>query len=166
MNKLTLNFYNSATLQVAKNLLGKIIHFYGKKIIINETEAYIGQDDPACHAAKGLTARTEVMFGRAGVSYVYLIYGMHYCLNFVTEAENFPAAVLIRGGYCPITNQYINGPGRLCKHLGITKNHNKIDIVNNEHFFLTEGIIVLPEAIHQTSRIGISQGLGACRESI
>lgn len=152
---LTQEFYNRPTLEVAKELLGKEMFFYGKQGIITETEAYIGQDDPACHAARGKTKRTEIMFGSAGFSYVYLIYGMYYCLNFVTEEEGFPAAVLIRG--IKTDENHFDGPGKLCRHFGITKEHNAIDIVNSNDFFVSDNNSpALP--FKATPRIGISQG--------
>lgn len=151
---LTREFYNRPTLDVARDLLGKRIVFFGKSGIITETEAYIGIDDPACHAAKGKTARTAVMFGKPGFSYVYLIYGMYYCLNFVTEEEGFPAAVLIRGVMCD--EKHFDGPGKLCKYFGITKEHNEIDIVSSNDFFVED--IGLSPSFKTTKRIGISQG--------
>ena len=95
----TLNreFFEQSTQKVAQQLLGAQLTFGKKTGIITETEAYIGQDDPACHAARGLTPRTKIMYGPAGYSYVYLIYGMYYCFNIVTQQTGFPAAVLIRG---------------------------------------------------------------------
>ncbi|HEX5647819.1 MAG TPA: DNA-3-methyladenine glycosylase, partial [Nitrospira sp.] len=93
-------FFNRPTLTVARSLVGKyLVREHGKGTIagkIIEVEAYIGSNDKACHASKGRTGRTDVMFGPAGVAYVYLIYGMYHCLNVVTEREEFPAAVLIR----------------------------------------------------------------------
>lgn len=110
---LTKKFFEKNTLNIAKNLLGKrLIRVYrGKEITVRivETEAYHGISDKASHASRGKTARTEVMFGRAGMIYVYLIYGMHYCLNFVTGKEGFPAAVLIRG--IEVDGKFIKGPG-------------------------------------------------------
>ena len=81
MSKLQQNFFEQPTLIVAQELLGKVLVFNNHQGLITETEAYIGEDDPACHAAKGRTKRTEVMYGSAGYSYVYLIYGMYYCLK-------------------------------------------------------------------------------------
>jgi DNA-3-methyladenine glycosylase len=98
---LSRQFFSRPTLQVAKALLGKhLVRHAGGQIVtgrIVEVEAYVGPEDLACHASKGRTARTDVMFGPAGVAYVYLIYGMYHCLNVVTEREGYPAAVLIRG---------------------------------------------------------------------
>jgi hypothetical protein len=95
---LTRDFFHRPTVLVAQELLGKTLVFNGQRGRITETEAYLGQaDDPACHAARGKTKRNAVMFGQAGLSYVYFIYGMYYCFNIVTEDEHFGAAVLIRG---------------------------------------------------------------------
>ncbi len=136
MQKLPRSFFNRPTLTVAQKLLGKNLVFNGQSGIITETEAYIGENDPACHAARGLTPRTKVMFGPAGHAYVYLIYGMYFCLNFVTERKGFPAAVLIRG--VRTNDKYLDGPGKLCKGLGITKTHNGIDICGSEDFFVRD----------------------------
>ena len=99
MARLSRSFFNRSTLKVASDLLGQLLvrKYRGRltKVIITETEAYIGQNDPACHACRGLTPRNRVMFGPAGHAYVYFIYGMYFCLNIVTEAEGFPAAVLL-----------------------------------------------------------------------
>jgi len=84
---------------------------------IVEVEAYVGPHDLACHASKGRTMRTDVLFGPPGISYVYLIYGMYHCLNVVTEKAEFPAAVLIRA--LEIEGTLIDGPGRLCRALDI-----------------------------------------------
>jgi DNA-3-methyladenine glycosylase len=98
--RLDRKFYNHPTLKVAKELLGKYLviekdgNYVSGKIV--ETEAYIGPDDPASHAYRGMTPRNKIMFGHPGYAYVYFTYGMHHCLNFVTERKRFPAAVLIR----------------------------------------------------------------------
>ena len=98
--KLHQKFYNQSTLKIARLLLGKfLIRKIGKKTIIGqitETEAYVGPKDKASHASRGKTPRTAIMFGESGFWYIYLIYGMYYCLNIVTERKNYPAAVLIR----------------------------------------------------------------------
>lgn len=151
------NFYERPTLTVAGELLGKMLKFSNFSGIITEVEAYIGMDDPACHAARGYTNRTSVMFGTPGFSYVYFIYGMYYCLNIVTEAEGFPAAVLIRG--LKITEPLeanLGGPGILCKKLNITKEHNKQDLTISHEFCLYE-YHLKPDYVC-TPRIGISKG--------
>lgn len=156
-NSLPRSFFERSTLKVARELLGMRLHFKPHSGIITETEAYIGQDDPACHAAKGLTPRTKVMFGPAGFSYIYLIYGMYYCLNIVTEKEGFPAAVLIRGVLWDQTSQHLNGPGKLCRAWQITKEHNNMNMcAMSEYFAITEGSP--PLDIQVTSRIGIKVG--------
>jgi DNA-3-methyladenine glycosylase len=150
-------FFARPTLDVARDLIGKEITFFGHKGIITETEAYIGKDDPACHAARGKTPRNAVMFEQAGLAYVYFIYGMYYCLNFVTEDEGFPAAVLIRGIRLKNTDhRKSNGPGKLCKLLGITTEHNRMDITDSDDFYVSD--IGQSPDFTATPRIGISQG--------
>lgn len=151
-------FYERDTLCVAKNLLGKILKFGDYHGVITEVEAYIGQDDPACHAAKGYTPRTAVMFGPAGFSYIYLIYGMYHCLNVVTEKQGFPAALLIRGiNLLKPFYKVIDGPGKLCKTLQLSKINNQYDLTQNTCFCIYD-------SEHQpkyitTPRIGIKKGL-------
>ncbi|MEN3263072.1 DNA-3-methyladenine glycosylase [Sodalis endosymbiont of Spalangia cameroni] len=151
-------FYDRDTLCVAEDLLGKTLKFFDYYGVITEVEAYIGQDDPACHAARGYTPRTSVMFGPAGFSYVYLIYGMYHCLNIVTEREGFPAAVLIRGLDVfrpdPLS---LSGPGKLCKTLHITKAYNHVDLTKNDDFCVYDAD-KRPEYI-KTPRIGIKKGI-------
>lgn len=150
-------FYERSTLVVAGELLGKTLKFSNFSGIITEVEAYVGSNDPACHAAKGYTKRTSVMFGTPGFSYVYFIYGMYYCLNIVTEKEGFPAAVLIRG--LKLINPLelnLNGPGILCKKLNITKEHNRQDLTVDHEFCVYESDCN-PNYIC-TPRIGISSG--------
>lgn len=151
------SFFEQETLTVAQKLIGARLHFNGYSGTITETEAYIGPDDPACHAAKGLTPRNKVMFGPAGYSYVYLIYGMYHCLNIVTEREGFPAAILIRGVVCDTNKRHLDGPGKLCRAWGITKEQNAIDICNdNAPLYVREGSPSDP--ILTTPRIGIKVG--------
>jgi DNA-3-methyladenine glycosylase len=159
MKRLTREFFEGPTVEVSQNLIGKAIIFGSNLGIITETEAYIGYgDDPACHAHRGKTKRTEVLFGPAGFSYVYFIYGMYYCLNVVTEEEGKPAAVLFRGVKLitpPEVN--LNGPGKLCKFLGINLEHNKLDLIGSSHFYFADSELSLP--YKATPRIGISKAL-------
>ncbi|MCK5296289.1 MAG: DNA-3-methyladenine glycosylase [Alphaproteobacteria bacterium] len=157
MNRLDRAFFNRPTLKVAKELLGKVLVFGEHQGTITETEAYIGLDDPASHAAKGKTKRNEIMFGEAGFAYVYLIYGMYNCLNFVTEKKDFPAAVLIRG-LKVISNPpiIIDGPGKLCRFLGITREQNNTDIITSENFYVADSKNTVQ--FEAMPRIGISSG--------
>jgi DNA-3-methyladenine glycosylase len=120
MNRLSDNFYLQDAVTVAQKLLGKIlVHVLDDGIEyryrITETEAYLGEDDQACHASKGRTGRTEIMYSNGGHIYVYLIYGMYWMLNIVTGIRDYPQAVLIRG----IDN--IFGPGNVGRKLKIDK---------------------------------------------
>lgn len=155
--KLLRDFFERDTVQVAKDLLGKQLVF-GKYVgYIVETEAYTGQDDPASHAYKGATKRSSIMFGQAGLAYVYMIYGLHYCLNIVTERVGKAGAVLIRGmELLKPANLYLGGPGRLCQHLGITKAQNYMDLITRHDFYLQEGVSI--PSFHQTPRVGIKVG--------
>lgn len=166
MHKLSRDFFSRDTLIVARELLGKLILFEGKKLIITETECYKGEGDEASHSAKGLTERNQVMFGPAGFAYVYLIYGVHHCLNFVTEAKGVGSAVLIRGAILSserdeanlrsVKSKVINGPGKLCKILGITtESHNGIDIISEENFSVQD--IGNKLDFYITKRIGINK---------
>lgn len=133
---LSRSFYEQKTEEVAKQLLGKIIvRRIGKKNIkekITETEAYVGVHDLASHSSKGITKRNSVMFGPAGRVYVYLIYGLHHCLNIATEKEGTGSAVLIRGV------EKISGPGRVCKFLQIDRNFNGLDITKNGELYILD----------------------------
>ena len=144
-NKLKENFFLSDTNQVAIDLLGKEINFFGKKLIITETESYT-QGEPSSHSTRKKyenqdknSSNAFAMFLRGGHSYVYLIYGMWNCLNFVTNAEGTGDAVLIRGGFDVENNILIDSkPGICCKHLGITTNHSKIDTCKDDNFFIKD----------------------------
>ena len=107
--KLPYEFYHRPCLEVARDLVGKILVCGDKKLRISETEAYCGEEDTACHAHKGRTKRTEVMYMEAGTIYIYLCYGIHWLLNIVTGEEDHPEAVLIRA--CLDAN----GPGKLTR---------------------------------------------------
>lgn len=113
---------NSAV-DAAPQLLGAILEYQGQRVRLIEVEAYQGQDDPACHAARGRTARNAPMFGPPGMLYVYLIYGCHWMLNLVCDEPDTPAAVLVRAAVAlesehPLSGR-LDGPGRLCRSLGI-----------------------------------------------
>ena len=181
MKKLTTDFYDRDTLTVARELLGKylvrVIDGLPLTVRITETEAYIGRLDKACHAyGYKRTARTSTLFASPGTAYIYLIYGMYHCLNFVTEAENEPAAVLIRAGI-PVSSadadnisvkrfgctadkmssyqrkNFLNGPGKLCKGLSLTKEQNGLSLTGDILYVLDSG--EKPEPIHVSKRIGI-----------
>ena len=145
------------TLTVAAGLLGKELFYGDRRGVIVETEAYIGQNDPACHAAHGLTPRTQTMYMEGGTAYVYLIYGMYYCLNFVTERADFPAAVLIRA-VCAKNTPFktTNGPGKLCRYFGITIKDDKADIISRPDFGVNDTALSPP--FITTPRVGIKRG--------
>ena len=151
-------YFNRPTVQVARSLIGKyLVRVIDGRILagkIVEVEAYVGSQDRACHASKGRTQRTEVMFGPAGVAYVYLIYGMYHCLNVVTEREEFPSAVLIRA--VEIDGELIDGPGRLCRALQIDRRLNRADLTIGESlWFEDRGEVVGRGAIGAHPRIGV-----------
>ncbi len=181
MKKLSADFYARDTLTVARELLGKylvrVTDGIPLTVRITETEAYIGRLDKACHAYNyKRTQRTETLFAPPGTAYIYLIYGMYHCLNFVTEAENEPAAVLIRGGE-PVSpadsdaisvrrfgctasqmspsqrKNFLNGPGKLCKGLNLTKEQNGLSLTGDVLYVLDAG--EAPSQIYTGKRIGI-----------
>jgi len=181
MEKLGQDFYARDTLTVARELLGKylvrVVDGVPLTVRLTETEAYIGRLDKACHAyGYKRTRRTETLFAPPGTAYVYLIYGMYDCLNLVTEPEGEPAAVLIRAG-SPVSpadadtiavkrfgctagemspyqrKNFLNGPGKLCKGLSITRAQNGLSLLGDELYVLDSGEI--PEKIHVSKRIGI-----------
>lgn len=126
------NFYHRPCLDVARDLVGKVLVCGDKRLRISETESYCGEADTACHAHKGRTKRTEVMYAEAGTIYVYLCYGMHWMLNIVTGEENEPEAVLIRA--CVEAP----GPGKLTKALGITGELNRQHICRQEELYIED----------------------------
>jgi DNA-3-methyladenine glycosylase len=156
--KLDREFFRQGTLQVAKKLLGKqlVVNSKNKKVgVIVETEAYIGKEDKACHAFKGKTKRNEVMWGKPGLVYVYLVYGIYYMLNIVTEQQGIPAAVLIRS-LKPVEGikGEVDGPGKLTKELGINRQDNGVDLVNSQEIYILD-TGKNPKEIKQTTRVGV-----------
>lgn len=155
---LSRNYFNRPTLTVARSLIGKhlIRSIDGREVVakIIEVEAYVGPEDKACHASKGRTPRTDVLFGPPGISYVYLIYGMYHCLNVVTERVEFPAAVLIRA--VEVDGKLIDGPGRLCRALEIDRSLNRLDMTSGASlWFEDRGDNVPRGTIGRFPRIGV-----------
>ncbi len=153
-------YFRRPTLQVARSLLGKyLVRKNGRRVVagrIVEVEAYIGTEDRACHASKGRTARTEVMFGPAGVTYVYLIYGMHHCFNIVTERAGQPAAVLVRAVEDADTRALIDGPGRVCRFLEIDRTLNRMDLTTGGKLWVEDrGGRVSGSAVETGHRINV-----------
>ena len=182
MNLLTRNFYARDTLAAARDLLGReLVRVLpgGTRVScrITETEAYIGRMDKACHAyGYKRTPRTETLFAPPGTAYIYLIYGMYHCLNFVTEEEGAPAAVLIRGAE-PVTNgdiiaqnrfgrklenltayqrkNFLNGPGKLCRGLALTREQNGLDLTDPDSgLYVCAGSPPGPAGIRVGKRVG------------
>ncbi len=129
-------FFERDVLKVAPELLGNFIiipqHNTIRKYRITEVEAYRGEEDLACHASKGRTGRTEIMYHNGGHVYIYLIYGMYWMLNFVTGKPDNPQAVLIRGV------EGLNGPGKLTRELGIDKSFYGEDLVTSDRIWIVE----------------------------
>jgi DNA-3-methyladenine glycosylase len=165
-----IRFYAEKTIQVARALLGCVVVHGDTAGMIVETEAYLGADDLAAHSARGLTERTKVIFGPPGRAYVYFIYGMHECLNVVTEAAGTPGAVLIRAleplsGLKLMTERrrwngppkgLTNGPGKLTEALGITRSQYGVRLDRGEltiRRWKTDPVI----EVGVTPRVGISQ---------
>ena len=179
MGKLGREFFDRDTVAVARDLLGKyLVRREGDLLLagrIVETEAYVGRMDKACHAyGYKRTPRTETLFARPGTAYIYLIYGMYHCLNFVTEGEGEPAAVLLRGlepargaeemarrrfgkdlgALTPCQKKhFLDGPGKVCRALGLTRAQNGLDLTGEELFLWDDGSPA-PE-FHTGKRIGI-----------
>lgn len=138
MNKrLEYDFFHRDKLIVARELAGKIVarKLPSGEIIrvrITETEAYGGEEDKACHASKGRTPRTELLYGRAGIIYVYLCYGIHWLMNIITGDEGAPQGVLLRAG------ENLNGPAKLTKAIGVDKHFNGLSIIDNEEIWIED----------------------------
>ncbi len=179
MGKLGRDFFNRDTVQVARDLLGKVlVRRVDGQILsgrVTETEAYVGRMDKACHAyGYKRTPRTETLFAPPGTAYIYLIYGIYHCLNFVTEPEGEPSAVLLRGlepmeGLAEMARRrfgkepeqltsyqkkhILDGPGKVCMALDLTRAQNGLDLTGEELFLLDDGAPCPP--IHTGTRIGI-----------
>jgi DNA-3-methyladenine glycosylase len=155
------SFYARPALTVARELLGAhlVLEEGGWRRVgrIVETEAYVGEHDLACHASKGRTPRTEVLFGPPGRAYVYLIYGMYHCFNVVTDAEGVASAVLVRAVE-PLEGVpaavRTDGPGRLCRALGLTLGHNREDL-QSARLHLLAGAPVPEAEVERGPRIGV-----------
>jgi len=153
--KLPRSFYDRDTIVVATDLLGKFL-VHGRRVgRIVEVEAYLGPHDLAAHSARGLTERTKVMFGPPGHAYVYLIYGMHCCLNVVTEREGHASAVLLRAVE-PVRNVTgrTQGPGLLCRAMRIDRQLNGRDLLSKE-FFIAAPARREPFVIVKRPRVGV-----------
>lgn len=192
---LSSSFFARPTLRVARDLLGKyLVRRVGRSVLsgkITEIEAYIGQDDLACHASRGRTRRTEVMYGNPGTLYVYLVYGMYWCLNIVTERKECPAAVLIRavepvegvelmaknrrnqtppnppltkGRNGGVLRNLCNGPGKLCQAFGITDAMNGKQLGKNTLIIEDRGEIIPRSRILVLPRIGVDYA-GHCAKN-
>jgi DNA-3-methyladenine glycosylase len=159
MHKLAREFYDRDTVEVAHELLGKLlVRIDGRTERIGrivEVEAYLGPHDLAAHSAKGLTPRTKVMFGPPGHAYVYLIYGMYHCMNVVTQAEGKASAVLLRA-LEPVkhVDGRSQGPGLLCKAMHIDKGLNGHDLTSNE-FYIADDRSPNRVSIVKRPRVGV-----------
>jgi len=155
VQKLPRSFYDRDTIVVAKELLGKCLVHSERVGRIVEVEAYLGRHDLAAHSAKGLTERTKPMFGPPGHAYVYLIYGMYYCMNVVTEREGHPSAVLLRA-IEPVKNVQgrTQGPGLLCQAMGIDKRLNTHDLLSDD-FYIAAPSRPEPLKIVKRPRVGV-----------
>lgn len=153
-------FYDRDAEAVARDLLGRLLaHRVGGAARVGrivETEAYLGPHDLASHSSRGRTARTETMFGPPGHAYVYIIYGIHHCLNVVTGAEGHAAAVLIRA-IEPVANiaAKTSGPGLLCRALGVDRSHNGLDLTTGDDLFLATPDRCEPFEIVARPRVGV-----------
>lgn len=172
--RLTRNFFDRPTIQVARELLGQRLVRIENGVRVSgriiEAEAYVGEEDQGCHAKAGLTPRTRVMFGPPGHAYVYFTYGMHWMLNFVTETEGRPAAVLIRGikpqegldiiaarrGHQP-QKHWTDGPAKICQAMAIDGRFNGADLCAPDALIFVESGVSIPDSAVTTSpRVGLN----------
>ena len=184
--KLPRSFYNRPTLEVARDLIGKVLVHVRRGVrssgVIVEVEAYIGESDPACHAAPGPTPRNEPLYGAPGHAYVYLNYGIHCLVNVVTEAQGSPAAVLVRAltplegidvmrrrrarvmagrrkrsAVALTDDELCRGPGNVTMAMGITLAENRVDLAGDRMFIENRGAGLHPVA--WGPRVGIRVGV-------
>ena len=181
-------FYQRPTLQVARELLGKVVVHRAPAGtaagVIVEVEAYSGEDDPACHAASGLTPRNAPLYGSPGYAYVYLTYGLHELLNAVTESAGYPSAVLIRAlsplngvrlmrarrlrvlrpGVAPPDDRVLcRGPANLTRALGVTRQENLVDLCGTGQLVIEDRAIEIDRGVRVddvcwSGRIGVAAG--------
>lgn len=170
------SFYNRPTEEVARDLLGAVLECRGPQGVtagrIVETEAYLGEDDLACHAAAGRTRRTEPLYGAPGIAYVYFVYGMYWCVNAVTRDVGQPSAVLIRA-LEPLVGldvmrhrrpgarddvQLTNGPGKLCLALDIDGRHNRHPL-QRPPLQIRAGEPFSEDRVARSPRIGIAKAV-------
>ena len=159
MRKLSRAFYDRDTITVARDLLGKYLVHISRGVErvgrIVEVEAYLGPHDLAAHSARGLTERTKVMFGPPGHAYVYMIYGMYFCMNVVTEHEGHASAVLLRAVE-PVANieERTQGPGLLCRAMRIDRRLNGHDLTG-KIFYIAAPSKPEPVVIVKRPRVGV-----------
>lgn len=193
MARLSRDFFDRDTLTVSRELLGKYLcrRLESGELLalrLTETEAYIGRCDKACHAYGGrCTARTEPLFLPPGHAYIYLIYGMYHCLNLVTEPEGEPAAVLLRAGEAILggdtirrfrfgdtpwnayrRKNFLNGPGKLCEGLSLTRVQNGMDLMGDTLFLCdnpTDLGLPPPENVRETIRTSPRVGIDYAEEA-
>lgn len=169
------SFYAQDTLSLSRDLLGRVLvrELAGQRLagVIVETEAYCGVTDEGCHAFRGRTARTEVMFGEPGHAYVYFIYGRYYCFNVVAESDGVAGAVLVRA-LRPVAGleamrlqrpghrdlDLTNGPAKLCLALAIGRGANGWDLCRGESLWLEAGQPVADAEVRVGPRVGLNVG--------
>ena len=175
------DFFERSALEVAPDLLGKILIRKTARGIISgkivETEAYVGEEDLACHARCGKTERNKVMYGPAGHIYIYLIYGMYYNFNIVTAKEHIPEAVLIRAlepiggielakknlkkfGRVRADKDFMKGPGKLCAALDLDKSFYDEDITDSGRIWVEDPSLVIPDSDRKSIQIERSKRIG------
>ena len=180
MSRLPRRFFARPTVLVARELLGqRLVHLAGGQRLaglITETEAYVGPTDLACHARAGRTPRTAVMYGPPGVAYVYFNYGLHWMLNVITEPEDMPAAVLIRGlivtegeaqarqrrgrsGAAPLA-RLTDGPAKLAQAFGLDRAYNGHDLcAPDAALYFERAATVPPTQVQAGPRIGLGRSV-------